>query len=269
VNFIYGGENMFETTLIAAPASTRKRLLAVGSVALHLVIGGVFLVLSLWEIHELGRPTRGVAMAHGLGLPPPSGGAQAKAEAKRIKPKPKHKIVKDTRQPDQRPSVKEDAASATATSGDGTGTGDGNGPPGPGGPGMGTSLGIGLELCVDSDQCAPPPVPKEDVETPPQMVPSSVLSSLTRTAGESQIQPPTSTRNAMSREGTQQVTATILMCLDKQGGVASQKLVRSSGFPDYDAKLRSGVRRWRYRPFLANGKAAAICTQVIFVYKQM
>ena len=72
----------------------------------------------------------------------------------------------------------------------------------------------------------------------------------------------------MTRAGTDSVTAILEMCLDKSGAVTRKRIVRSSGYADYDAKLRSGVARWRYEPYRANGKPAAICTQLTFVYRQ-
>lgn len=259
---------MFETTLHSKPKSKYRHLLAGGSVIIHLIAGCAFLVLSLWEIDELRRPSRGIAMGNPLAMPAPQGGS-AKAEPKRLdRPEPKVKKVKDRQPSDTKP----EKASTAEKSGDdsggngigiGTGPGEGEGPAGPG-----TGLGIGLDICLDPDLCAPPPVPvAAEVETP-EHVPAAVLGTLRRTAGEAQIQPPSATKNAMSRTGKDSIKAILLMCLDKSGAVTRKQIVRSSGYADYDAKLRSGVARWRYEPYRANGKPAAICTQLTFVYHQ-
>ncbi len=259
---------MFETTLHSAPKSKYRHLLAGGSVIVHLAAGSAFLILSLWEIQELRRPSRGVAMASALTLPAPQGGSAAKSEPKKLEPKPQVKKVKNRQPRDSKPAESSKADTSGGESGgngegEGTGAGEGTGPEGPG-----KGLGIGIDICVDPDLCAPPPIPiAEEVETP-EHVPSAVLGTLRRTAGEAQIQPPSATRNAMSRAGKSSTKAILLMCLDKSGAVTRKQIVRSSGYAEYDAKLQSGVARWRYEPYRANGKPAAICTQLTFVYHQ-
>ncbi len=257
---------MFEHAL--ETKQSRKPLFAIVSLVVHLALGGLLLVLSLWEVHEIQRPSRGVAVANLIGLPPPSGGGEAKATPKRVERKPEKRIVRNSRQPSDVNSEKPatDSGSSGAGEGDGEGPGTGIGPDGPGTGGPG--LGIGLDLCMDPDLCAPPPVPVAKPPQAPKVVPAAVLGRLHRIAGEAQIGPPSSTRNAMSRKAQHELTAILLLCLDKGGAVNKQHLIRSSGYPEYDSKLLSGVRRWRYQPYRANGKPVAICTQLTFRYQQ-
>ena len=259
---------MFETTLHSKPRSKYRHLLAGGSVIIHLAAGSAFLILSFWEINELRRPGGGVAIA-GPVMPVAPQGGSAKAEPKKLeRPKAEVKKVKDRQPSDAKIEDQSAAASSSGDSGgngEGEGTGDGEGT---GEAGPGTGLGIGLDLCLDPDLCAPPPVPVAAKAEPPQIVPAAVLGTLRRTAGEAQIQPPSTTKNAMTRAGQDSVTAILEMCLDKSGAVTRKRVVRSSGYADYDAKLKSGVARWRYEPYRANGKPAAICTQLTFVYRQ-
>lgn len=256
---------MFEHAL--ETKQSRKPLFAIVSLVVHLALGGLLLVLSLWEVHEIQRPSRSHAVVSMIGLPPPSGGGEAKAEPKRVERKPEKTIVPDSRQPSSTDSEK--PATDTGQSGSGNGLGDGEGDgdgegtgtgTGPGGPGTG-GLGISIDL-------APPPVPVAKPSEAPKVVPAAVLGRLHRIAGEAQIHPPSNTRNMMSRKTQHELTAILLVCLDKGGAVSKQRLIRSSGYPEYDSKLLSGVRRWRYEPYRANGKATAICTQLTFRYKQ-
>ena len=253
---------MFENFTAEKPKRAKLRALAGASTLFHLALGGLLVVMGLWEIKEIGRPNRGVAMATVMpasssSSPPPA------ASAERITPK--RKLVRDARQPSQRDKPDTEAGGGE-TGSDGTGSGTGTDP---NGTGTGTGSGIpGLELCLDAEFCgdipavAPPPTPEV------KNLPSTVLSELTRVAGDAQIQPPSSTRNAMSKANQRRATAVVRMCLNKQGQVAGQSIVKSSGYADYDARLLTSIRRWRYQPYRANGMAVALCTQVTFIYQQ-
>ncbi len=265
-------ETRFQTALAKPPKSKLRKLLAFGSLTVHVIAGGTLIALSFWEIQELKRPHRGVAMASPLAIAAPSGGggAQEAEEPPRVQETEK-KPPKETAnaQPNKRKASSASAAKSAGKNSDATGTGSGVGPgdgpgDGPGAPGLGGGI---VELCVDPDLCSEPPLPTIEHEEP-ITIPEADLSSLRRLAGDAQIQPPSSTKNAMSRAGERRAVAIMLMCLDKRGSVSRQKLVRSSGYPEYDAKLKSGMRKWRYAPYRANGKATAICTQLTFVYQQ-
>ena len=46
-------------------------------------------------------------------------------------------------------------------------------------------------------------------------------------------------------------------------------MLKSTGFPGYDQTITSTIKgTWRYRPFMVNGRAAAVCTAVTFIYSQ-
>ncbi len=239
--------------------------MAIGSVLLHLALGAALIAMGFWEISEIGRPNRGVAMASTTFNS--SGGEAERPAAKRVEQT--KKVVRDTRQPSDQPveEVKTGAADTSARGKDGDGgdpdaTGDGDGPPGVG------SVG---ELCLDPTRCSDsaPGVPKFKDTTPEvKLLPATVLSELKRVAGDAQILPPTSAQHAMSRANQNRAVAVIKMCLDRQGRVDRVRIVKSSDYADYDAKLLSNMRRWRYQPYRAGGTAIRICTHVTFIYKQ-
>ena len=243
------------------------RLLAFGSAAIHLLAGALLVTLGLWEIEEVGRPHRGLAMATTMpAASAPAGEPRSTPE----KIKPKQRIVKEPRQPNPNKASEDIASDADTSSHSGAGQGDGaegSTGSGPGGPG----LGLGIELCIDPRRCEqaalPVPVVAEE-EKAPTMVPQAVLSKLRRTAGDPQIQPPSSTKNAMSRNQEVRIVAVVRMCLDTSGRVNAQDIVRSSGHSDYDARLLSAIRNWRYEPYRASGMPVAICTHLTFIYQQ-
>jgi TonB family protein len=59
----------------------------------------------------------------------------------------------------------------------------------------------------------------------------------------------------------------VKVCLDAGGRPSSLKTIKSSGYPDYDRKIRSEMNRWRYRPFQVGGEAVPVCSTVTFIYR--
>ncbi len=241
-----------------------RRALAVGSVLIHLAIAGGLIIMGFWEINEIGRPNRGVAMA--TSFSPSSGGGAEKPAAKKVERK--KRLVRDSRQPDPRPQEEVKTGSQSSTEGKG---GDLNAT----GTNTGTGIGIGIAgpggiPCLDLAGCdgSGPGVPEIRPTPEAKLLPPTVLSELRRVAGDPQIQPPTSTQNAMSQRNQRRALAVVKMCLDTEGVVNRPTIVKSSGYAEYDAKLLSKIRRWRYRPYRANGAAIAICTHLTFIYQQ-
>jgi hypothetical protein len=59
------------------------------------------------------------------------------------------------------------------------------------------------------------------------------------------------------------------MCVNPDGSVGSVTQIKGTGLPAYDERIQSTIRnKWRYKPYLVNGKAATVCTVVRFVYSQ-
>jgi hypothetical protein len=114
--------------------------------------------------------------------------------------------------------------------------------------------------------------PPPRVETPapvvPQLVAPTALDAF-RIAGEKSIVPDEITMSAIARSGHDTLVSTYKICITTDGSVNNVSQLRSTGFPDYDAKILNTIRRdWRYRPFLVNGKPAPVCTALRFVYSQ-
>lgn len=115
-------------------------------------------------------------------------------------------------------------------------------------------------VVIDSARPAPPP-------PAPQTVPPTLLEQY-RTAGDKLILPDDATKTEITRSGKTRVIASIKLCIDQAGKISQVRLLKSSGFPDYDRKLVAGMNKWGYRPYLVDGKAIPVCTAVTFIYTQ-
>ena len=107
----------------------------------------------------------------------------------------------------------------------------------------------------------PPPPPPVAMNVAPTMLEGS------RIAGDKDIRPDDATKAAMVKAGKDNVVTSLKLCLDQLGAITAVSLLKSSGFPSYDAKLMVTIRAtWRYRPYFVNGQAHPVCTAVTFIY---
>lgn len=232
--------------------------LVLAAIVLHVFAGAALIIKGWWTIHEIDRPTRASA---GLSSappppPPPPGGSHKKIERR----EPKVKKVKEVTQIDERkekPKVED--VSDDSDEPDGVEGGVEGGVVGGvvGGVIGGVEGGVlGGSMLGD----APPPPPPDE----PKIVPQVALEA-SRISGEQQIRPPNDVAIQINRE-SKRVTATVKMCLSKGGSVSNLNMLKSSGYPAYDAKIKSKMRGWKYSPFKVNGKPAPVCTSVTFIY---
>jgi TonB family protein len=135
---------------------------------------------------------------------------------------------------------------------------------------MKQSIGVGLILgfivvvvggAMASPAPPPPLLPPSDVVAPTAL---EVL----RVSGEKLIVPDEATKIEIFRSGKTKLVTTYKICVDAAGSVSALNLLKSSGFPDYDAKLLTTMWTWRYRPYLVEGVARPVCTSVTFIYQQ-
>ena len=90
-----------------------------------------------------------------------------------------------------------------------------------------------------------------------------------RLSGERKIVPDEITLGAIGRAGGDMLISSFKICVASDGNISSITQLRGTGFPAYDAKIQSTIRRdWRYRPFVVNGEPTAVCSTVRFVYAQ-
>ena len=114
---------------------------------------------------------------------------------------------------------------------------------------------------------APPPLPAPP-PVPTQNVAPTVLDA-NRIGGDKDIAPDSNTQTEISRAGVESVVGAFKICLTAEGAIDTVTQLKGTGFPAYDTKIQSTIRRtWRYRPFIFNGRAVQVCTAVRFVYQQ-
>jgi protein TonB len=177
--------------------------------------------------------------------PPPAGSSKPKTEKKVVRK------TKDLVQPD--PEKKVEVTSDSEAEDQGV---EGGVEGGVVGGEIGGVLGGEIGGVID----APPPPPKEE----PQIVPQAALEAQ-RISGEKNIQPPNDVATAISRSGTK-ATGVFKLCLNNGGGIQSIKMLKSTGYPAYDNKIKSTMNSWKYRPLMVNGKAVPVCTSVTFIF---
>jgi hypothetical protein len=114
----------------------------------------------------------------------------------------------------------------------------------------------------------PVPVPAPAPPAPPQNVAPTALDA-NRIAGEKDIIPDDITQAEIGRAGVASLVGSYKVCITTDGSIASVTPLKTTGYPAYDAKIQDTIRsKWRYRPFMVNGKATSVCTAVRFIYSQ-
>ena len=67
---------------------------------------------------------------------------------------------------------------------------------------------------------------------------------------------------------TSPIHARFQFCVDGTGAVRTMTLTRPSGLPRYEERIAKEIAAWRYKPFVAGGRAINVCTHVAFIYRQ-
>jgi hypothetical protein len=103
---------------------------------------------------------------------------------------------------------------------------------------------------------------------PPQTVAPTALDA-NRVSGEKDIVPDDITQAEIGRAGVATLVGSYKVCITTDGSITTVTPLKATGFPAYDTKIQNTIRsKWRYRPFMVNGKATAVCTAVRFIYSQ-
>jgi hypothetical protein len=262
----------------------------IGSAAVHAAVLAGVVLGAMWQVDKLDLAsnvdiTMRVPPPPGESSPPPA--AQKLAvkndQVKPVKVKPpvpvQPEIVKDPE-----PQVATGGGGDPTATGTGTGTGTGTDP---------TATGTGdcpLGGCVGEDESKPEcedgldndddklvdaldPACKagettegKDPAVAPPIVPPGVAKGL-RLSGTEQIFPPEMVRVAMLHQGKDTVQATVQVCVSAGGTVDAVKLLKRTGFPDYDAVLTREIREWRYKPYYIGKRASPMCTVAVIIYR--
>lgn len=89
-----------------------------------------------------------------------------------------------------------------------------------------------------------------------------------RISGDAKITPDDDTKAEIQLSGKTNVIGSFKLCVTIGGDVSSIKILKSTGFAAYDAKIQAEIQNWRYRPYEVNGRAVPVCTAATFIYSQ-
>ncbi len=255
---------MFENYVVAKQTKRAGWVtgLIIGSVLAHAGAGAGLLVYSWLRIEKLEAPSTGIKV--GLELPPPppppKGSRTKKLEAKKD-PTPKKVKPVDTVQPEKRDEKVEetpDTGEETEVEGD---------PDGEEGGVEGGVVGGQVGGVVGGVINAPPPPPPPPPPAKVENVAPTALEAM-RISGDKNIVPEDVTKTEIQRSGKSRLVIPVKICLSATGAVKSVSVMKSSGFPKYDAKIKREMQTWKYRPFKVNGKAAPVCSAITLIYVQ-
>ncbi len=242
----------------------RKTLVA-SSFALHAGIGAALFITSIWKIDRLEAGRIPTSLSIAPSAPAPEGGPIA-GQVAAIVPKHREHRPEALVQPKLAPEAATPDLATSATTGTGGGSGDaegpgtGDGPPDSDGTCEGPDCGSGSGTSVVATR------PPEPVAPPKPMIVAPTLLAALRISGDTQIFPSDVTKTAMMREGKPRVTGTLQICLAASGAISSVTVRASTKYPDFDQRLVTAARAWRYQPFTVNGKPAPVCAMTTFVY---
>lgn len=221
-------------------------------VLLHVVIFVSMWVKTIWDIEQLDRPKNTVDLAVAAPPPPPPPPPKGGQKPKDVVITPKKVRVKDIVQPVK---IEKQEVAAPVETGDANGVEGGE---------EGGSVGGDLNGVV----AAPPPPPPPPPPAPPANVAPAALDA-NRIAGEKNIVPDDVTKTEIQRSGKDKLVGSFKVCITAEGNISAVNQLKSTGFAAYDSKIVNTIRgEWRYRPFVVNGKPAAVCTAVTFIYSQ-
>jgi TonB family protein len=263
---------MLERITDAHLARRRRRLrpAVLFSVAAHGAALYALLAYATWRVDKLQTAEPPVLLAAGISLPVP--------ESASPEPAPKTERPGKRRVLGQPTKVSKEPESPDEQGGDSPGPYRGLAtgcPPGARCPSSildgvtppvcGDGRVEGAEQCDDGGRAAgdgcSATCRREEAIVPPSLVEGR------RIAGDPQIGAPESVRRQMGQDREERALGTVKMCLDRDGNVSSLRVLRSTGYSQYDELLTSRMRGWRYRPYqLSNGTAVPVCTAVTFVY---
>jgi len=99
----------------------------------------------------------------------------------------------------------------------------------------------------------------------PKTVP---ITAMRLVSGDKAVVPGDHTKVEIQSSGNARITGTFKLCADATGHVVSATAARSTGWPDYDLKIIRAVSRYAYEPFIADGRAIPVCSNITFIYAQ-
>jgi protein TonB len=227
--------------------SHKRRLTYVLSVSLHIALVCVGGVHSFWHVDEITPPGVSVTFMGGIAVPPPPPPpppVAKKLTATRIKPA---QII--PKRPDELVQPPKGRQEPAEEAGGDEGEEDSVVP--------GLQSGVAGGAPEGSAVLEPPaPAARKIVEVAPVLLPPSVgtsqrLTDITDPAFRPALPP------GLNRAGMA-VRSLLRICVSIEGTVTDVKFIRS-GDPAVDRGWEATIRRWRYRPFMVQGRPTPFC----------
>jgi TonB family protein len=122
-------------------------------------------------------------------------------------------------------------------------------------------------------QPPPPPPPQTQPTAPASAQPKvdniapSALEAV-RITGNRNIVPDHETKVEIQKAGKHRLVIPVKLCIAETGVVRRVQILKSSGFPDYDAKIKRTIETWTYTPVVVDGVAKRVCSAITLIYVQ-
>ena len=85
-----------------------------------------------------------------------------------------------------------------------------------------------------------------------------------RIAGDKTITPP----DEIKALAPGSIKSSFKFCVAETGEVSDVKVLQPSPYRTYDEDVIRKMQRWKFRPYLEDGKAIAVCSAIAFIYSQ-
>jgi TonB family protein len=63
------------------------------------------------------------------------------------------------------------------------------------------------------------------------------------------------------------ITMALKLCVSDRGVPTTVSYVKSSDYTDANEKVMADVRKWRFRPYLLEGRPVPVCTATLLNYQ--
>lgn len=226
-----------------------RRITLTFSVLVHAIALAAGVVHSLWQVEEMPMPAVEVTLAMAPPPPPPPPPppkrSSTKAKTKPTEPKPKTLVA-----PKEAPQKEPEQSDAEEESEEDEEGEEGGQEGGVAGGVVGGVVG----------GVAPPP-PKS---TGPKLVSARVGNNLL--AINPRVRPYKVQVDEELIERGDVKSATVRICVSAQGTVKSVQIIKRS-IPPIDAQLPTVIGRWKYKPYIVDGKPAEFCYPMLYTVK--
>ena len=85
-----------------------------------------------------------------------------------------------------------------------------------------------------------------------------------RIAGDKTITPP----DEIKALAPGSIKSSFKFCVAETGEVSDVKVLQPSPYRTYDEDVIRKMQRWKFQPYLEDGKAIAVCSAITFIYSQ-